>query len=192
LLKELGLCGAHLGIFIGSLHKDKRLDFLFAAADLLHEKVKDFELLIIGDGPLNDEAARFTESRRWVRWVGARHGREKVLYASLGRVMLNPGMVGLGILDSYALGIPIVTTDCGIHSPEIAYLRSQENGLLTADDRDAFANGVISLLEDSPLAEKLCAGCLADAEKYTIENMLENFSDGIVKALSAKRCQHSH
>ena len=56
--------------------------------------------------------------------------------------------VGLGILDSFALGIPMVTTDCKIHSPEIAYLKSGRNGLMIADSEEAFIEGVERLLKN--------------------------------------------
>jgi glycosyltransferase involved in cell wall biosynthesis len=183
LLKELGLTGAHLGIFIGSLHQDKRLDVLFAAADLLRKKIKDFELLVIGDGPLGKEVAGFVGARRWAKWVGAKHGREKVLYASLGQIMLNPGMVGLGILDSFALAIPMVTTDCGIHSPEIAYLETGRNGFMVSDTQDEFVGCVAQLLGDPALLERVKSNCRTDAQKYTIDKMAGNFCEGIIQAL---------
>jgi L-malate glycosyltransferase len=185
LLKELGLTGGHLGIFIGSLHKDKRLDFLFSAADHLRDKFPDFELPIIGDGPLRGEIKRFVEFRKWANWVGAKHGREKVLYASLGQVMLNPGMVGLGILDSFAMGIPMVTTDCGIHSPEISYLETGRNGFMVPDTEDDFVRCVSELFEDQDLLGRMKSNCQDDAQKYTIDKMADNFCEGIIRALDS-------
>jgi glycosyltransferase involved in cell wall biosynthesis len=189
---SLGIQGTRVGLFLGSLYHDKRLDFLFSCADRLRHMFPDFSFIVIGDGPLREKVRAFCSTRNWAVWVGALNGREKVLHLMLARVMLSPGLVGLNILDSFALGLPMVTTDCMIHSPEIAYLRSGENGLLTSDGEDAFIQGVTAVLEDSVLADKLGAGCLVDAKRYTIENMAENFHSGILKALSAERIRRSH
>ncbi|MFC1828172.1 glycosyltransferase family 4 protein [Thermodesulfobacteriota bacterium] len=183
LRKTLGICGRHVGVFIGSLHKDKRLNFLFEAADELRKRLPDFELIIIGDGPLRDMVRNKVANRLWSRWVGARHGLEKVLYLSLGKVMLNPGLVGLNILDSFAMGLPMVTTDCRIHSPEIDYLESGINGLMANNDCHSFVDGVLSLFSNTPLRDTMASACENDAGRYSLEKMVENFSDGILKTL---------
>ncbi len=185
LLASLSLGGQAVGIYLGSLHKDKRLDFLFAAADELRKRKPIFELLIIGDGPLRSIVENFVRTRHWAKWIGAKHDREKVLYASLGKIMLNPGMVGLGILDSFALGIPMVTTDCGIHSPEIAYLEHGRNGFITPNEQDEYVQCVADLFEDPLLLERLKLNCREDAKKYTLENMVNNFCNGILSALNS-------
>jgi glycosyltransferase involved in cell wall biosynthesis len=143
---KLGLVGEKVGVFIGSLHRDKRIEFLLQSADLLRERIPEFELIVIGDGPLRSLLQRFAATRTWCKWVGAQHGREKVLYLAQGHVLLNPGMVGLGILDGFSMGLPLVTADCGIHSPEIAYLENEANGLMTADNVPAFVDGASSVL----------------------------------------------
>lgn len=184
LLQELGLTGKRLAVFIGGLYREKRLAFLCAAADELRLRLPDFELLIIGDGPQRDLAREFAAVRPWCRWVGALHGRDKALHLSLGRVMLNPGLVGLNILDSFAFGLPLLTTDCGIHSPEIAYLRSRHNGIMTADDPLAYVVAAEQLMTIDGLRESLAANCWVDADIYTLDNMVENFSAGILSALA--------
>ena len=107
LLAKLGLSGRCVGVFLGSLIEEKRLGFLFAAADGIRQKIGNFELLLIGDGVERDYVRGEVARRPWCRWVGARHQEEKALFLSLGKVLLNPGMVGLGVLDSFAMGLPI-------------------------------------------------------------------------------------
>ncbi len=182
LRNQLSLLSSKIGIYIGSLHRDKRLEFFYAASDEMRKKVPDFELIIIGDGPMRDGVSAFVKARPWVKWVGAKHGREKVLYASLGQVMLNPGMVGLGILDSFALGIPMVTTDCGIHSPEIAYLENGRNGVIVPNKQEEYVKCVAGLFDDTLRRERLKLNCLKDAQKYTLDNMVNNFCNGILLA----------
>ena len=94
--------------------------------------------------------------------------------------------VGLGILDSFALGIPMVTTDCKIHSPEIAYLESGRNGLMVADSEEAFIEGVERLLKNDVMRNAMAAECKKDAQRYSLEKMVNNFCEGILKALHSE------
>ncbi len=182
---ELGLTEGPVGLYVGSLYTEKRIEFLLEAARALRQRVPGFQLLIIGGGPqqhLVDAAAQGTP---WIKVLGIRKGADKALAASLADVMLNPGLVGLNILDSFVGGTPMITTDCGLHSPEIAYLASGRNGVMTADSLDAFVQASAALLQDRCAREAMRAACLADGARYTIEQMSRHFTQGVVAALAA-------
>jgi L-malate glycosyltransferase len=187
LKKSLGVAEMPVGVFIGSLHADKRLDFLFEACTQIRQRLPTFQCLIIGDGPERGKVQGWTVAHDWVHWVGARQGRDKALYLECADVMLNPGMVGLGILDSFVFGVPMVTTACGIHSPEIAYLRPGENGLMTRDDVHDYALVVSSLLDDPAAMQRIAQACLASAGEYSLDAMASRFVDGMVQGLAAPR-----
>ena len=184
---RLDLDGGKVGIFLGSLHTHKRLGFLFAAVDEIRSRLGKFEFVIVGDGPLRDMVLDYVKKRPFVRWVGAKHGREKVLHLSIGQIMLNPGLVGLGILDSFALGLPMITTDCGLHSPEISYLDSGRNGLMVEDNLEAFASGAVDILKNSAVQTSMANACKEDSTIYSIDSMVNNFCDGILKACNVER-----
>ena len=99
--------------------------------------------------------------------------------------MLNPGLVGLGILDAFVCGVPMLSTDCGIHSPEIAYLENGVNGVMTADDLSAYVWASVNLLRDTQALGALRTGCVASAQEYTVENMARRFADGVTGCLEA-------
>jgi glycosyltransferase involved in cell wall biosynthesis len=188
ILKEsLDIAGRPVGVFIGSLFPEKRLGFLRDACELIRQRLPSFQCLIIGDGVERERIQQWAAAQDWVHWVGARWGRDKALHVACADVMLNPGMVGLGILDSFVLGVPMITTDCGIHSPEIAYLRSGENGLMTRDAIDGFALAVSSLLGDPVALARMRQACLACAGDHRIEDMADRFADGIATALATPR-----
>jgi len=184
---KLGLKGKYVGVFIGSLYAEKRLDFLFTAADEIKRCLPDFELLIIGDGPLNKMVKDAVTIRSWIYWAGSRFGREKVLYASLGQIILNPGAVGLGILDSFIIGLPLITTECGIHGPEIAYLDSGHNGLITENNIQSFANGVLTLFCNNTLRSSMINEGKNDCKKYSLEQMVKKFCNGISNAIQVDK-----
>jgi len=172
-----------VGLFIGSLYPDKRIGFLLQAAQAIRQRVPGFRLLVVGSGPLAGEVRAAAAQWPWVHALGARTGRDKALCLRSAQLMLNPGLVGLGILDSFVSGVPMVTTDCHLHSPEVAYLRSGVNGVMTENTLDAFVGACARLLCSPEEHARLAGAALADASRYTIENMAERFATGISAAL---------
>ena len=164
--------------------RTKKIDFLLEAAHRVRKNVPDFQLVIVGDGPQRDMVKHATEQAGgWIHWLGARMGRDKALLLRMSTIMLNPGMVGLGILDSFLARLPMVTSACGTHSPEIAYLHNGVNGIMTPADVDAYSAAVQTLLADEILLQKLRDGCVAAAENVSLEKMAENFCQGIERCL---------
>jgi len=179
----LDLGSGPVGIYVGSLYEYKRLEFLLSTGQLISQKIPDFRLVVIGAGPQSALIENAQIEYHWLRHVGRQVERKKAQYLKMASVFLNPGLVGLGILDAFAAGIPIVTTDCGLHSPEIDYLRQGENGFMTANTLEDYVETVRKILTDATLASHLQKGCVEDANHYTLENMAENFRVGILKAL---------
>jgi L-malate glycosyltransferase len=184
---SLGIAGMPVGVFLGSLYPDKRLDFLFEACQRIRQRLPTFQWLIIGDGVERAKVQGWTAAHDWVYWVGSQLGRAKVLYLGCADVMLNPGAVGLGIVDSFVCGVPLVTTDCGQHGPEIAYLQHGGNGLMTRDEVDDFAVTVSSLLTDPASLKRMSQACLTDANKYSLDAMATRFVNGMAQALASPR-----
>lgn len=185
--REFGVGTGRVCLSLGSLHSDKRLDFLFEAARHIRERVPDFQLVVIGDGPQRDLVEKAaSDAGGWIHWLGARSGRDKALALAMSELMLNPGMVGLSVVDAFVAGVPMVTTSYQMHSPEIAYLESGMNGLITDNNTRAFAAGVTHLLADVDALEVLRNGCRESALEYTLDHMAENFCNGIVSCLSGQ------
>ncbi len=175
--------GAPIGLFCGSLYPDKRLDYMIEAADRIHAELPAFRLVVIGDGPSAATIRQAMETRPWLKWQGVRKGVEKAAWFKLADVVINPGLVGLHILDSFCSGTPMVTTAESRHSPEIAYLKDGVNGLVVHGDAGRYADAVISLFKDGARLETIKQAALADARHYTLEHMVEQFADGIVRCV---------
>lgn len=173
-----------VGIMIASLHADKQIAFLLEAAGRIRLRIPDFELVIVGDGPEREKVRHAAAAQEWMHWLGVRGGIEKAALLKMALVMLNPGMVGLGILDSFVAGLPMVTSMVGQHSPEIAYFEPGINGLISTSDVDDYVDCVVAVLTDANLHERLRAGCLASAGAVSLEKMADRFCDGIRGALA--------
>lgn len=184
LTASLRIIGSDTGIYIGSLYEEKRIDFLLAAAEEIRRRVPTFEMLIVGAGPQKHLVEAACEGRNWLKYLGPKTGREKMVLLLLSKVMLNPGLVGLGIIDSFVGGVPMATTDCGLHSPEIAYLENGVNGIMTPNDLHRYVDAVVRVITDKEIRESLVRGCRISADKYSLENMARNFTDGVISCLS--------
>jgi glycosyltransferase involved in cell wall biosynthesis len=182
-----GLQPGPVGLFIGSLYAEKRFDLLFNAVERVRRQRPDFQLLVAGAGPdeaaLRQRAAKITG----VRMLGAVRGERKAQVLALADMVLNPGQVGLVIVEAFAVGLPIVAADTGNHSPEFCYLEHEVNGLTTAENADAYAEGVLRLLNEPEFAARLGAGALVAGSRYTLEAMVQRFCDGVAAWHAAPR-----
>lgn len=176
-----------LGLFCGSLYPDKRLEFMVAAADLIHAAMPEFRLVVIGDGPSAGIIQTACQTRSWLRWLGALKGREKAAWFSAADVVINPGAVGLHVLDSFCSGAPMITSRESRHGPEIAYVEDGVNGLIVSGDASSYASAVTRLLQDGARLNALRRAALEDARRYTLDNMVDRFTEGIDRCLAMPR-----
>lgn len=172
-------------LYCGSLYREKMLSYLLDAADLIKEQLPNFKLIIIGGGGQAD-LVRTRAGKGGTVYVGALFGRRKAAFFKLAELFLCPGLVGLAILDSFAAGLPLLTTTSALHSPEIDYLQDGINGRLVEGGAEAFAREVVRLLFSPAELAKMRTNAYCSAERYTIEAMSRNFGDGIVRAIGAQ------
>jgi glycosyltransferase involved in cell wall biosynthesis len=187
--EELGVGDGPVGLYVGSLYTAKRIPYLIEACDQLRTRLPDFHLIVIGDGPDRRFLNAAASTRPWVHVLGMRTRVEMVRYAALASIVLNPGLVGLSVLDAFALGLPMVTCDLTYHSPEIEYLKHGDNGLVLATETSAAAYGdaVATLLTNTAMLRRLSSGARLSAEVFTVEEMIERFAAGILTCLETPR-----
>ena len=182
--ERLGIGQGPVALFCGGMYPDKHLPFLLEAAVMVHGRIPGFSLILIGSGP-DDELVRLASERHpWIHYVGSVYGRERAVYFSVCDVMLMPGLVGLAIIDCFVASLPMITTDVPIHSPEIAYLENNINGVMSAYSLEDYVAVVVDILSDNEQLDRLREGCRASASKYTLDAMVENFATGILACLA--------
>lgn len=175
---------AKVALFCGSLYPEKRIDLLIDSILKVKEKVPNFHLIVIGDGPSADLIVTAASTNAWIHPVGVKRGHEKAVLFKLSHVQLNPGLVGLHILDAFSASLPMITTSTALHSPEIDYLNNNVNGIIIdGDSSDLYANVTQELLLDEEKLNYFRLKCKESAAHYTVQNMVDNFSFGIVSCL---------
>lgn len=174
---------SRIAVYCGSLYPNKRLDWLMQAAAQVHERQPNFRLLIVGGGPMAPEVAAFARANPWAHWAGAKFGQDKADLLGSAELWLNPGLVGLGILDAFCARLPLLTTDLPLHSPEIEYLEHGHNGLMVAPNPEALAQAITGLLGDPAKLAAMRAAAEASSHQYSIEAMARNFAAGVKQCL---------
>ena len=184
---SLGIDSANVAIYTGGLYEEKRIPFLLGAAAKVRAQLPDFHLVIIGGGPQKDLVAQAARDNTWIHYLGPKNDAEKLPYWAISKVSLIPGAVGLGILDSFALGVPLIACRTFGHGPEIAYLKPGINGVMVEQGESSsdYAAAVVNLLRDDEQRAKMIHAGLQECETLNIETMAQNFAEGIEAALRA-------
>lgn len=188
-IELFGFEPSNVGLFLGSMYVDKRLEFLVEALDHIRSGDPSFAFVAVGAGESQSILQDAAETRPWLRLLGHKRGSELGSIACLADVLLLPGLVGLPLLDGFALGIPTVTITSAGHSPEIAYLRSGSNGLIlpAATTAARYAESVLELLRDRGRLEGMRRECLNSAARLTVDNMVSRFEAGLNSAVRMGR-----
>ncbi|MFE0105749.1 glycosyltransferase family 4 protein [Streptomyces sp. NPDC059009] len=178
-----GLVVGRTCLFLGGFDAAKRIPLLVAAVERIERQLPGFRLLMAGDGEL----------RELVRGASAvvdlgpvARAEDKALLGAVSELLLMPGRVGLCAVDSFALRTPVVTAEWPFHSVEFEYLEHGRNAWVVRGGEREFAAAVVELLRDGERVERLRAGCVEDAARYTVEGMSERFADGLERLLALR------
>lgn len=175
-----------LVVFIGSLHADRHVPRLVDLATGLRRARPDVHVAVAGDGPQRPRVDAAAASGA-LHALGAVDDARKATLLATCDLVLNPGAVGLGVLDAFAAGVPMVTAADARHGPEVAYVEHGHNGLVVPDAD--LLPAVLQLLDDGAERERLGAGAMAAGRAYTIERMSERFCAGIEACVAAGRAR---
>lgn len=148
---------ARLVCYVGRLAKQKRVDELLWAAQLLRQADPRAYFLIVGDGPERvrlEQHARDVEVAEHVRWLGHRDDPSAIL-AHSDVFWLGSRFEGMSnsLLEAMTAGRPVVVTDI---PPNRELVQHGVAGyLVNVGDGAGFAQFTLKLLADPVLAQQL-------------------------------------
>lgn len=171
-------------LFVGRLQERKRLDFALEVFARLQGSIDPrivFEIVGSGEpeAALRDLAARLGIEDK-VRF----HGRivdNEVLAGLFKRALayVSPGPVGLGVLHSFAFGVPVITLREGRHGPEFLNLIDGKNSMIATDEA-AFEHALRRICNDRAFAQGLGRNAY---HRYATERTMERMIDGFRVAI---------
>jgi colanic acid/amylovoran biosynthesis glycosyltransferase len=152
-------------LFAGRLVEEKGCEYLIRAMEVVQSKVKDVELVVIGDGELRKQLERQARSSlrqfRFTGWCSPAVVRDWMSKAS---VFSTPSVVaeagdtegfGMVFAEAQAMGLPVASFAIG-GIPEA--VEHGITGLLAPErDIDALADNIVSLLTDASLWRRFSA-----------------------------------
>jgi glycosyltransferase involved in cell wall biosynthesis len=153
-------------LYLGTLAKVRRLDFLIRVLALVRSEVPDAQLVLVGDGDdpsdrelLEAEAARLgvTEAVRCTGFIPMRSAWEIATDADVCLSPFYPTPIlnstsPTKLIEYMALGRPVVATD---HPEQRLVIGASGAGLCVPWDEAEFAAAVVKLLADRALAEEM-------------------------------------
>ena len=185
--KELNIPkDAPVGLFCGRFLEIK-ITYLAKALQLIKEAIPNFHMIIIGKGSEGDDLVEFANNTDWAHAIGAKYHDERYPFFATADILINPGYVGLAVLDAFASGLPLYSTECGNQSPEIEYLRNGENGYLTDNSPEALAEKIIDTIQQPDVLKRLSENALKTAQTTTMEATARNFVTGITQCLGVTK-----
>jgi glycosyltransferase involved in cell wall biosynthesis len=157
-------------VYVGRLERYKRVDVFLHAMAALRERFPRAEILVIGRGSAAKDLARLAQElglAERTRFTGFVSDDERDALVADARVCVCPSTKegwGLTVIESNALGTPVVATDApGLRDS----VRHGETGLLVPDGNvPAFAREIRRLIEDDALWDRLSVAGLDWSKRF--------------------------
>ncbi len=175
----LGITGSKVGLYCGAFIAPKRMDMVIQACLAIRRNIPEFEAIIMGSGPDQSLVEKAAAAYPWLHYVGAKFGAERAPYFKISDVLIQPGTIGLVIVDSFVSEVPLFTTDLSAHGPEISFLENGSNGYITPDSLDRYVDAVCTFLNSPAQKHTVREGCRNSAYKYSMDAMVNNMAAGI-------------
>jgi 1,2-diacylglycerol 3-alpha-glucosyltransferase len=194
LKKKMGLKDKKVIVYFGRVSKEKSIDILLDAFQLILKKIDDTRLLIVGDGPtLNDlkKQARKLKIDSNIIFTGILKDKKLFETVATGDIFASASTSEnqpMTFLEAMALGLPMVCADAK-GAPELCH--DGKNGLLfKPDDRRDMADCLIKILGDPKMIEKMGKESKKIANGYSNERIIEELINSykkLIKKKSAKK-----
>jgi glycosyltransferase involved in cell wall biosynthesis len=163
-----------LPVFLSNRNFERhyRVDLVLRAFAIIQDRIPDARLIVAGDGPERLSLERLARDLKLnnTEFAG-RVGHERVsqLYDSAD-IFLNGSEIDnqpLSLLEAFACGLPVVTTDAGGIPDMVA---ADKTALVVASgDYTQLAASALRLLDDSTLAQRIIEQAREECRKYRWE-----------------------
>ena len=170
-------------MYVGRVSSEKNPEWVVQAVSNLRNQGLSVHAAFVGDGPalmgLKEYVSTLSlDAQKSIHILGRIPMENVDLYLKTADISVMPGMTGLAIVHSFALGKPYITVNSPYHSPEICYLKDGVNGMMADNDKDSFCDAV-SVLVNNPQKRKLMGECAYQSavEDLSMDNQIKAFDE---------------
>lgn len=170
-------------LFLGRMVQTKRPDLVCSGFLSAAERLPGARLHMVGDGPLLDGLKERFRHPRILFHGYLPMGPAVATIAQSCLASVSGGYVGLSVIDSLGLGVPVVYPDDEPHSPESEALRPSNSIRFRARDQQSLADALVRMSQDQQhwLAQRELIS--ADtASRYSAEAMASGMANAIKAA----------
>lgn len=180
-------------LYVGRVDPEKSIEILLEAFIQLADDVPKAHLVIVGDGtakPKLEKMAKNAGLSERIHFTGRVIGDDlPQIYrtAKLFAITSKTETQSIVLLEAMATGLPCVAVKAGA-IPEL--VKTGENGFLCeADDVDAVANGIKTILTDSKKRQEMGAASTRKVKKHDINYTLTRIEEIYQSVLDARAMQ---
>lgn len=144
---------------IGRLHYQKNHKLLIDAFCDIHDQIKEFNLIIYGEGPLYEELNNYILNRNASNYITLYGKSDDVLNEIKDKYMfvLSSDFEGMpnALIEAMCLGLPVISTDCPCGGPA-ELIEDRKNGLLVrVGDKKQLSKAILELALNPQFASEL-------------------------------------
>ncbi len=177
-------------IAIGRLHPQKGFDLLMKAFHQIQAKYPDWQITILGEGPMRSELEDLRSQLQLTDCVHLPGAVQNVQdYLRQADLFVMPSRFEgfpMALCEAMACGLPVLAADCLSGPRDI--IEDGVNGVLVAtEDVDALAAGLDTLMSDSAKRQQLAENAPQILDRFGVEQVMEIWADAIDLVIARKR-----
>lgn len=158
------------------LVEEKNIEFLVRAFAIINNAKKNTKLMIVGDGSMKGELEKMVKDlgiRESVIFTGLLDKEGMIAHYQASDIFVFASLTetqGLVAVEAMAAGLPVVAIKAdGIED----MVKNGNDGILTDNKEDNFAENAIRLIEDEGLRKKMSENARANSLEFRIEPWVE-------------------
>jgi GalNAc-alpha-(1->4)-GalNAc-alpha-(1->3)-diNAcBac-PP-undecaprenol alpha-1,4-N-acetyl-D-galactosaminyltransferase len=177
-------------IAIGRLHPQKGFDLLLRAFHRIHAKYPDWQITILGEGPMRSE---LEDLRAQLKLTDRVHlpGLVSNVRDYLGQadLFVMPSRFEgfpMALCEAMACGLPVLAADC-LSGPRDIVDDGINGMLVTTENIDALAVGLDKLMSDPTKRQQLAKNAPDILDRFGVEQVMGIWQDAIDRVIARKR-----
>ncbi len=177
-------------VAVGRLHPQKGFDLLLQAFHKIQAKHPDWQITILGEGPMRAELEQLRSQLKLTDCVHLPGLVDNVPeYLDRADLFVMPSRFEgfpMALCEAMAAGLPVLAADCLSGPSDI--IEDGVNGVLVkTEDIDALAAGLDSLMSDPAKRQQLASNAPNILDRFGVERVMDMWQDAINRAIARKR-----
>jgi GalNAc-alpha-(1->4)-GalNAc-alpha-(1->3)-diNAcBac-PP-undecaprenol alpha-1,4-N-acetyl-D-galactosaminyltransferase len=177
-------------IAIGRLTPQKGFDILIKAFHQIHEKYPDWQLTILGEGPIRSELEALRSQLKLndlVHLPGqVQNVNDRLRQADIFVMSSRFEGFPMALCEAMACGLPVISADC-LSGPREIIENGVDGMLVVTENVDALAQGLDALMSDPAKRQQLAQAAPLVLERFGLEKVMELWKDAIQRVIDRRK-----